>query len=224
MHHTFRISSPNRPDLPAKLVLGRGAGESARHILLKLCGWLLFWRPGLMVERSAEQHYKPDLLLEGDSSDPAGPAAAGQPVLWIDCGVTTIRKLDRVATKNHHALIVIIKSEIGELRRYHAMADGKVRRMERVGFLAFERGFIAALERSLGHVNDLSFGAELSAPAPSMELTLNGTPHRTALHVLPGPERFGWGGGGGAGGGEGTARTKKRSSEHGPATDGAKSR
>src|SRR5258707_714666 len=80
MATTFRVTAAG---LPPKLIMDSHIGESNRHIVLKVLGWLLFWRPDLEIEKCADQHYMPDLL--------AGPDPR-RPDLWIDCGDTTLKK------------------------------------------------------------------------------------------------------------------------------------
>ena len=60
-----------------ELALHKEMGESYRHLALKMVSYFLFYHPELEIERSAQQHYKPDLLRVD---------AGGTPLQWIDCG------------------------------------------------------------------------------------------------------------------------------------------
>jgi uncharacterized protein YaeQ len=178
MAHTFRVTAPG---LPPKLIMDSRIGESDRHVVLKVLGWLLFWRPDLQVEKSADQHYQPDLIAGEDLR---------RPDLWIDCGDTTLKKLDKISTTNSRALIVLVKAERSEMVRYAAMAEKKIRRNERVAYVAFDPGFVDGLGAKLGRTNELTFSVDRTAL--SLDITLNATPFRSAVHILPGPERLGW--------------------------------
>jgi uncharacterized protein YaeQ len=96
-----------------RLVLDKRAGESAGHVLLKLLGFALHHRPGLAVEASAGQKYKPDLLL----ADPDGTVR-----LWIDCGHVGPRKLAEVLHRNRRAEVVVLKATLREARLFAATA------------------------------------------------------------------------------------------------------
>jgi len=119
-----------------RVFLTKRRGESLDHVLMKLCGWLLFYHPELRIELSAEQHYKPDLVRLDERGDP---------VQWIDCGHTALRKLDRIASKNRKTTIDIIKPVERELRLFKAAADEKIARPERVRYFAFREGFLEEL-------------------------------------------------------------------------------
>jgi len=119
-----------------RVFLTKRQGESLDHVLMKLCGWLLFYHPDLRIELSADQHYKPDLVRLDERGDP---------VQWIDCGHTALRKLDRIASKNRKTTIDIIKPVERELRLFKAAAEEKIARPERVRYFAFRDGFLEDL-------------------------------------------------------------------------------
>ncbi len=79
------------------LVLAKRAGESTAHVLLKAIGYARYLPqyPGLRVEVSIGERYKPDLVLLDDR---------GEPRIWIECGhadVDKIRKLVRRYPRTH---------------------------------------------------------------------------------------------------------------------------
>lgn len=120
----------------ARVLLTKRRGESLRHVMMKLLGYMLFYHPELRVEMSAQQHYKPDLLRVD---------ATGQPVQWIDCGQTALLKLDRISQRNPETWIDIIKSTPGELALYQQHAQKRLRYPERVRYWSFEPTFIRQL-------------------------------------------------------------------------------
>lgn len=121
---------------PARRFLRKGRGESQRHVMMKWLGFLLFYHPELQIEASASQHYKPDLLRLDER---------GQPLQWIDCGQTSLQKLDSISVKNRLTYIDIIKATRAELEAYKVQADTRLRRPERVRYWAFEDHLVEQL-------------------------------------------------------------------------------
>lgn len=119
-----------------RVLLRKGGGESLRHVLMKLMGYLLFYHEDLVIEGSAHQHYKPDLVRLNEM---------GEPVQWVDCGHTAIRKLNRITQKNYKTYVDIIKATPSELRMYKHEAEKQLRYPERVRYWSFHPDFIASL-------------------------------------------------------------------------------
>ena len=117
-----------------RLFLSRYGGESTRHLMMKLLSYLLLYREGLEIERSAGQHYKPDLLQNGPE---------GRPRLWVDCGATAPKKLVEVVRKNRAAHVVIVKATPSELRHYHRLTVKRIKDVERVSYIAPKADFLA---------------------------------------------------------------------------------
>ncbi len=103
---------------------------------MKLASWVTWYDPEMMVEKSVGQRYKPDLVRLHPS---------GKPAEWIDCGKTSIRKLDHLTTHNDDCEVRIVKAQSSELRSYVTMAAKTLRNPQRASFFTFERGFIDAL-------------------------------------------------------------------------------
>lgn len=152
------------PDVRERLFLTKKRGESLDHVLMKLLGWLLFYHPELKVEVSAEQHYKPDLVRFDER---------GAPLQWIDCGQTSLRKLDRIATRNRKTTIDIVKPTERELRLFKAAADARIERPERVRFFAFRDGFLDELAGLVQSRHALE--AFVDAGPRSIELEIDGS-------------------------------------------------
>lgn len=122
------------------LFLVKKSGESMAHVAMKLLGYLRFYHPELQIEASADQHYKPDLVRFDDR---------GRPVQWIDCGSTSYRKLDAISSRNDHTLIDIVKPSPGSMQRYRREALERIRRPDRVRFVAPAPGALERLEGRL---------------------------------------------------------------------------
>jgi hypothetical protein len=123
------------------------AGESTWHVALKLLAYLIYRRRRPLVQRSVGQRYKPDLVVVRD----------GRVRLWIDCGETSLRKLDRVLVANPVARVVIVKDTRRRLDAYIALAAGEVRAQERIIYLAFEDGLVDSIARALRQRNRVTF-------------------------------------------------------------------
>ncbi len=116
--------------------LRKGRGESQRHVMMKLLSAILFYHEDLEIEASASQHFKPDLVRLDEQS---------RPVQWIDCGQTSLQKLDKISSKNKRTFIDIVKATPGELSSYKTQADTRLKHPERVRYWSFSDGLIARL-------------------------------------------------------------------------------
>ncbi len=154
-----------------KIVQERRGGESDRHIVLKLLGYMLYFglRPQIEVAISDDRRaYRPDVVAFD---------AAGNITLWIDCGQITMRKVDDLARRYDNAALVVIKTTFREVEGYAVQAMKKVRHTERVLFVGFDADFVPSLIAALGHNNQIAFvrdGARLC-------VTLNGADYFTTV-------------------------------------------
>lgn len=155
-----------------KLVLARSAGESVRHVSLKLLAYLLYFDDEPVIEIRVGQHYKPDLVCR-DGHDVT---------LWVECGEVGVKKLDRVSTKNHRARVVVVKPTRGTAEQYKLAAEKRLKRPERVTYLAFDDGFLRSFVEAFSTRTTLT--ASVPPARDSLDLTLNGTALRTAVHAL----------------------------------------
>ena len=69
-----------------QLVLVKRRGEKAEHVFQKAFLWALYVDryPGLLVEKSIGDRYKPDLIQLGED---------GRPVFWGECGQVKVSKV-----------------------------------------------------------------------------------------------------------------------------------
>ena len=124
-------------DYTGTLILDQRPQESLEHLLMKACSFFLFFRPHLEIERSVHQRHKPDLVAFNQWGDP---------LLWIDCGMTQIRKLQRISNLNHQAQLIIVKKNPSELRRYFHQASPLLNRPNRVLYQTYDYGFLSELK------------------------------------------------------------------------------
>lgn len=120
----------------ARVFLRKNRGESLRHVMMKFMSYVLLYHEDLLIEASADQHYKPDLVRFN---------LRGEPLQWVDCGKTSIHKLDRISRKNQETLIDIVKATPGELAAYHEQARERIALPERVRYWSFGGRFIDEL-------------------------------------------------------------------------------
>ena len=140
--------------------------------MLKFLSYLLCYRPGIKVEYRIEQHFQPDLIVEGEHF---------QPLLWVDCGNTALKKLDKVATKNHNCDIYIVKENEYQLRAYYQKAQKRVKHAERVQFICFEEKFVSALVDSLRRTNEVRVNQ--LEPSQYLSLTFNDQIYESAIQI-----------------------------------------
>ena len=142
-----------------KRVLESRAGESDRHIALKILAYLLFRERALplplLVEQAVGQRHKPDL---------AAIDAEGAVCLWIDCGQIEPKRLARIVQSNPDACILVVKPTAEEARLYaQAAARALPPRRERkaeVQCIGFDAGFLKDFLTALRGANHLQYRVE----------------------------------------------------------------
>ena len=154
-----------------KIVQERRGGESDRHIVLKLLGYMLYYeqRPRIEIPVGLDRRgYRPDVVAFD---------ANGSVTLWVDCGQITLRKVDDLTRQRQGMPFVIIKAARSEMEGYALQAAKKVKRLDLVLLLSFDPDFVPSLIAALGHNNHLTWTREGSA----LCVTLNGTEYVTTL-------------------------------------------
>lgn len=154
-----------------KLVLEKRSGESMRHIVLKILGFLLYYDRSPRIELRVSEDkrdYRPDVVAFDEQ---------GQITLWVDCGQIAVRKVDDLTRQFPDAEIVIIKPTDREMESYAREAAKKVRRIERVQFFGFDAEFVPALIAQIGHMNTVRWQQEDT----KLRVTLNGQEFATTL-------------------------------------------
>lgn len=123
-----------------KLYLRKRKGESIQHVVMKLLSYLIYYREDLKIEKAVGQRYKPDLVAL-DSQ--------GEPEIWIDCGSTSLKKLEAMVRGNGGTKFIIVKAYPGELSRYVAQVSTALREEERLHFLSFGEDLVNQLGEKL---------------------------------------------------------------------------
>lgn len=118
-----------------KLVLISGINERADHLALKLAAYLLFWDKQPVVAPSSshpallDQEFVPDLM----ALDMTGALE-----LWIECGATTMNKLDKVARRFSQARIVVLTPTERQARQLREDLNAKIERAPRIEIMAWK--------------------------------------------------------------------------------------
>lgn len=120
----------------------KGRGESMRHVMMKLMSYIMFYHDELLVEASANQAHKPDLVRFN---------LREEPIQWIDCGQTSLQKLDRISSRNRLTYIEIVKTTRSALESYFIQADARLSNPGRVRYWAFRDHFIEELGELMTH-------------------------------------------------------------------------
>ncbi|GAB4451496.1 MAG: hypothetical protein OHK0029_00760 [Armatimonadaceae bacterium] len=157
------------------------AGESNRHIVLKILAYLIFrdkvFPLPLEIERGVGQRHKPDLV--------ALDSLTGGIRLWVDCGQIQVIRLGRIVEKNPAAPIRIIKATMREAELYSEAAS-KGAGIEPnpkwdVKIIGFEDGFIEKLESELRGANSVKFSRNAREQKEFINILWNETPLESAL-------------------------------------------
>ncbi len=130
--HVFDLRSEDRHRaLPSKVTIGLGDNESLRHTVLKLLGYILFFRERLEIEGKVHNDsipFTPDLVQLDYTL---------RPTLWIECGDCGVNKLHKLAVKVPEAEIWVLKSsplEAQNLVTAMAKEELRVNRYNVIGF------------------------------------------------------------------------------------------
>lgn len=189
MKYTFTLTEEGHER--EKIVLESRAGESDRHIALKILAYLLFRgeaapRP-LRIEPHVGQRHRPDLVVTDPETDKV--------LLWIDCGAIETKRLGRIAAANPHAKIVVVKPTQNEVRLYARSAlrflPEEAERRSAIIFLGFDDGFLSGFLTNLRGVNILS----MSRTQEGATFILNTATYQTGLCPLTASD-LGWSEGG----------------------------
>ncbi|MFA5975291.1 MAG: YaeQ family protein [Elusimicrobiota bacterium] len=92
-------------DQPANLTIFTGLQETWEHLVLKLAASLFFFESHPTIEMGAThpalqgQEYYPD-LFNADLTN--------QPTLWVECGKTTLHKLEKISKRFRQARVIVL--------------------------------------------------------------------------------------------------------------------
>ena len=180
---TFLFTSDDRRrPLPHKLLLALPPDGSARHIALKLLGWLLFYRERLQVETAVPDDpvpFVPDVCELGYDM---------RPRLWIECGDCGTSKLHKIAVKCQEAEIWCLRRSPADAEALLAEMTKDGLRRGRYGVIAFEPDFFEEIcglvtDRNTLHWFKGGLGGEPGIGSPMLQFELNGLWFDTSFHV-----------------------------------------
>lgn len=153
------------------LQLMAGPNEPEEHLALKLAACLLFWDRQPILDAGPKtpglEHFdfSPDLIAKD---------AAGDVILWVECGSTTMNKLDKLPKRLPRARIVVLKETVREAERLRRELDaaGTGRRIE---ILAWPDGAFREWTERVGQK------AEIYGEAGELSLNLVLNEHPTCV-------------------------------------------
>ena len=145
---TFDLQAqlPGKPVVKRKMIIVKAEMESREHIAMKLLAYLLFYDPRLIIEKSVDMHYKPDLAIMGDHD---------LPELWIDCGQIAVKKVESLAGKLKSSRFIILKETKREMEQFRKVIEHKVNNFSSVEYLGFEPGFISGVAAAFERRNEV---------------------------------------------------------------------
>jgi len=176
--YAFNLKSEERRrPLPGKIIIGQRETETTTHVLLKLIGYVLFFREGIQVEPRMHDDnipFEPDLLALDYTL---------RPTLWVECGECSVSKLDRLAVKVPEAEIWVVKrsrADAEHLRLAMAKAD---LRTNRYGLVALDPAMMEELTGLLTQRNQLTWFNGQFDP-PNLQFEFNGLWFDAEFEVL----------------------------------------
>lgn len=175
---TFQLSSADpRLGLPYKVLFGQRETETPSHVLLKLLGFLLFFRDRLQIEpRLPDDNipFEPD-LVELDYTL--------RPVLWVECGECSVAKLDKLAVKAPEAELWVLKRCYGELENLRQLMVRHELRRNRYHLLGFEAEGFRELLEAMRPRNEVFWAGQQPEP-PEVHLDFNGLWYELPCRVV----------------------------------------
>ena len=160
-------SEDRRRDLPRRLLIGLRENESVQHVILKLLGFVLFYRERLEIEGDVLNDnipFEPDLVQLDYML---------QPVLWIECGDCGVGKLNKLAVKVPEAAIWVLKAGTIEARHLLAAIEKDELRRDRYQIIGFEPEMIQELCHLVKPRNQLLWVLGEFDP-PALQFDFNG--------------------------------------------------
>jgi len=160
-------SRDRRRDLPRKIIIGRQETETVAHVVLKLMGFVLFFRERLQIEVNLHTDnipFVPDLVqLDYEL----------RPKLWVECGDCGVNKLDKLAVKVPEAEIWVVKRSVADARQLlQAMERAELRR-DRYQVLALDQEMFEEMNGLVQSRNEMVWVSGEFDP-PNVQFDFNG--------------------------------------------------
>ncbi|MGD0537967.1 MAG: YaeQ family protein [Verrucomicrobiota bacterium] len=156
-----------RPALPGKIVIGQGDTETTTRVLLKLLGYLLFFRDRLQIEARLDNDsipFAPDLVQLDYELRPA---------LWVECGECSVAKLDKLAVKVPEAEIWILKPSVPAAEHLLELMARHDLRRQRYGIIGLDADMFGELVELLRTRNEVFWFSGRFDP-PQLQFDFNG--------------------------------------------------
>ena len=153
--YSFRFEGRDRKrPLPGNIIIGQNDTETIVHVVLKMLGYVLFYRERLQIEGNLHNDsisFQPDLVwLDYEL----------RPKLWIECGECSVSKLNKLAVKVPEAEIWVLKRSLAQAEHLRAAMEKEELRRGRYQLLAFDPEMIDELCNLLTSRNEVVwFGA-----------------------------------------------------------------
>jgi uncharacterized protein YaeQ len=135
-----------------KLLIVQGPNEKGEHMALKLAAFVLFWNDDPIMDASTKhpalvnQEFLPDLMALSDD---------GTVKLWVECGSTTLNKLDKIIKRFPYSRIVVVKETLREAKRLRAEVDSAIEKGARVEILAWPDGAFKEWVSAVGEKTEI---------------------------------------------------------------------
>jgi uncharacterized protein YaeQ len=166
--HTFHLQSQDKQrELPRKIIIGQQDTETIHHVVLKLFGYILFYRPRLQVEIDLQRDtlaFVPD-LVELDYEL--------RPKLWIECGECSMNKLHKLAVKLPDTEFWIIKKSEGAARELLKGMEKEEFRRNRYAIVGLDLAMFNEVCGLIQPRNEI-FWVNASFDPPTMQFDFNG--------------------------------------------------
>lgn len=163
--YSFRFDSRDRKRaLPGSIIIGQADTETIAHVVLKMLGFVLFYRDRLQIEGDVHNHaisFRPDLLwLDYEM----------RPKLWVECGECGVNKLDKLAVKVPEADIWVLKRSLAHAEQLFAAMRKEELRRDRYSILAFDHEMFEELCGLVASRNEVVwFGASFETNSMQFE-------------------------------------------------------
>lgn len=160
-------SEERRRPMAGKIIIAQENTETINHVVLKLFGYLLFYRERLQIE--AREHlemipFLPDLVqLDYEL----------RVKLWVECGECSLAKLNKLAVKVPEAEIWVIKKSEHLAEDLLAAMQKEELRTERYGIIGLNAEMFDEICGLLKERNDITWFSGTFDP-PNMQFDFNG--------------------------------------------------
>jgi uncharacterized protein YaeQ len=170
-------SEERRRALPHRIIVGQNETEPLSHVVLKFLAFVLFYRERLQIEPQLHNDaipFVPD-LVELDYEL--------RPRLWIECGETSLNKLDKLAVKVPDAELWVVKETPAEAEHLlRAMSKGDLRQ-NRYQIVALDPALVPELCNLVQYRNEVMWLGGGFEP-PAMQFDFNGLWFDTTFSVF----------------------------------------